>query len=281
MTEITIVTAFFDIGRGNIKRENAPDYMTRTNSTYFEYFSNLSKLENDMVIFTSPNFENKIRQIRQGKPTIIILLDFDKKFQYIKNQIRTIQNSESFISRVRPDLLNNIEYWSAEYVLINNLKTYFVNKAIQKASIRTKLVSWVDFGYIRSAETLNNIKLWQYDFDENFVHLFSIKRKHTIETHQDVLDFIFNNKVYVIGGVIVANKTQWHTFMHLLHKNQKELMRQGIVDDDQGLYMMCLFQQPNLFKVNYLGKEQWFSVFKKYDNTSKISLFEKLKDYFI
>lgn len=69
--------------------------------------------------------------------------------------------------------------------------------------------------------------------------------------------------------------------MYLLYQNQKELLKKGIVDDDQGLYMMCLFKQPDLFKVNYLGKKQWFSVFRKYDKTSKVSFFEKIKDYFI
>lgn len=33
---ITIVTAFFDIDRGNLQsKEELPDYMTRTNDTYF------------------------------------------------------------------------------------------------------------------------------------------------------------------------------------------------------------------------------------------------------
>jgi len=50
---ITIVTAFFDIGRGNLQsKEELPDYMTRTNDTYFEYFSNLATLDNPMVIFS-------------------------------------------------------------------------------------------------------------------------------------------------------------------------------------------------------------------------------------
>lgn len=200
MNNITIVTAFFDIGRGNIKRDNIPNYMIRSNDTYFQYFSYLAQLDNEMVVFTSVEFEDAIKKIRQGKPTTVIVFDFEKKFKYIKKQIESIQNNSVFISKVRNDLIGNIEYWSPEYVLINNLKTYFVNKAIQEKIIKTELISWVDFGYVRSKDVLNKVKFWQYDFNEEYVHLFSIYKKNKTQNYQDVLDFIFNNQVYIIGG---------------------------------------------------------------------------------
>ena len=40
MKPISIVTAFFDIGRGEIG-EGYPDYLRRTNDTYFEHFQGL------------------------------------------------------------------------------------------------------------------------------------------------------------------------------------------------------------------------------------------------
>ena len=44
--EITIVTAFFDIGRGNISTEAGyPSYLIRSNNTYFSYFVHLAKVE--------------------------------------------------------------------------------------------------------------------------------------------------------------------------------------------------------------------------------------------
>jgi len=67
--------------------------------------------------------------------------------------IEKVQKSEEFRSRVNKDMLVNIEYWSPEYVLINNLKTYFVNYAIRKNLFSEELVSWVDFGYERDKET--------------------------------------------------------------------------------------------------------------------------------
>ena len=72
---ITIVTAFFDIGRGNIpKNQGYPGYLTRTTKTYFKYFSNLAKLNNEMVIFTSPDLKERILKLRNFLYLAILLL---------------------------------------------------------------------------------------------------------------------------------------------------------------------------------------------------------------
>lgn len=79
---ITIVTAFFDIGRGNWNRANGRSRsLERTNNTYLKYFRRLAKLENKMVIFTSSEFKEKILALRKDKPTHIITIDLQKKFR--------------------------------------------------------------------------------------------------------------------------------------------------------------------------------------------------------
>lgn len=65
---------------------------------------------------------------------------------------------------------------------------------------------------------------------------------------------IFNNSVFVIGGAIVGTQEKWKVFYRLLKRNQNELLMENIVDDDQGLYMMSIFKEPGLFKVNYLDE---------------------------
>lgn len=278
MSDITIVTAFFDIGRGNSSIQYA-NTQTRTADTYLSYFDYLAQLDNDMIIFTSPEFEQKILELRQGKPTQVLLFAFKNQLQYHRQWIEKIQNSKEFIEKINPKQRGNIEYRSADYVMINNMKAFFVNQAINANLVKTKLVAWVDFGYCRSAETLANVKRWQFDFNTEKVHFFSInKRVGKIDSLDKVLDFIFNNRVYIIGGAIVATPQKWQQFIRLLHKNQKELLKMNVIDDDQGLYVMCLWKCPTLFQINFLGKKQWFSLFRKYDKTSKISFIEKIKD---
>ncbi len=284
MADITIVTAFFDIGRGNsrVGERIMPEYFIRSTDTYFEYFSHMAKLENDMVIFTTEEFKERILSLRKGYGnTNVVIFDFHNRLPLIKKMIAKVQQNPDFIKRVNSDQIQNIEYWFPEYVLVNQLKTYFVNKAIYDGLTKHDLVAWVDFGYCRSTETLGKIKKWQYDFDRRFIHLFSIEKKVKLNSYEDVLCFIFNNQVYLIGGCIIGTKEKWLSFLKLLYQNQKMLLKENIIDDDQGIYAMCLFKKPELFQINYLGKEQWFSLFKKYDKYSKISLLQKIKDWLI
>lgn len=280
MSNITIVTAFFDIGRGEIS-DDYPSYLKRTTDTYFDYFAKLATLENEMVIFTSAKFKEKILSLRQGKKTTVVEFDFHHKLNHIKKQITNIQNHPDFIAKVNPSQINNIEYWSADYVLLNNLKTYFINKAIKQNLVSHAQIAWIDFGYVRDIVTLNHVQNWQYQFNKDKVHLFSINKNiKTVDNFQQVNDFIFNNQVFLIGGCIVASKEKWGEFIQTLFSCQKELLKQNIIDDDQGLYIMCLWKNPILFQIHYLGKNKWFDLFKKYDNTSKIGMIRKIKDYF-
>lgn len=173
---ITIVTAFFDIGRGNWKkRNNSSEKFDRANETYFSYFKRLAKLENNVIIFTSPDLKEKILSLRDGKPTHIITLDIHKKFKFILKKISNIQNSTLFKELIDPSLINNPEYWSKEYVLVTNLKVFFVKKAIEMQLIDSELVAWIDFGYIRNNKTLYGVSDWYHPFSKDKVHFLLSK----------------------------------------------------------------------------------------------------------
>lgn len=272
---ISIVTAFFDIGRGHLPSDK-PEYLKRSNDTYFNYFNNLATLDNEMVIFTSEEFKKQILAIRKGKPTTVVVFDFAKKLNVIKNTITAIQNSPDFTAQVNKNERSNIEYWSADYVLLNNLKTYFVNKAISLGLVTNEQVAWVDFGYVRDEETLYGLKRWRYCFNDQ-MNFFTIRPPLSIKSFDEVKHFIFNNQVYVIGGVIVAKQSTWQTFLSVLYHCQKQLIRQDIIDDDQGVYVMCFYTKPELFCLNPLGDNNWFDVFKRYHNPIDVSLIAKIK----
>lgn len=274
---ITIITAFFDIGRGEWSVENGhPCYLQRTNEKYLKYFSNLAQLENDMVIFTHADYIEQIKHIRGNKPTTIIDVCLDEKFKQFKNKISAIQKNTDFQEKIGTEQLKNPEYWSAEYVLITNLKSYFVNKAIQKGLVKNPLAAWVDFGYCRNPKTLNHIKKWNFSFSQDKVHFFSIKNTFELNP-ENVEHAIFNNLAFIIGGVIVAAPLKWAEFSKLVFHCQKQMLNQQIVDDDQGIYLQALLKQPELFEIHYLGEEQWFDVFKKFDDQNNLSFTGRLK----
>ncbi|MFV5463114.1 WlaTC/HtrL family glycosyltransferase [Acinetobacter towneri] len=275
---ITIITAFFDIGRGSWSVENGhPCYLERSTEKYFKYFSNLAQLENNMVIFTSTDYVEKIKAIREDKPTTIIDICLNEKFHSCKQLITDIQQSKDFQKQIGVEQLKNPEYWSAEYVLVTNLKSYFVKKAIKAGLVHSSLAAWVDFGYCRNLKTLNKIKAWDFSFSLEKVHFFSIKK--TFEINAENVNYaIFNNQAFIIGGVIVAVPGKWLTFSNLVYQCQIDLLNQHIVDDDQGVYLTTLLKQPELFEIHYLGEDQWFDVFKLYANR-QLGVIDRIKKW--
>lgn len=276
---ITIVTAYFDIGRGDWSAEKGhPSHLLRDNQTYLSYFENLAKLDNEMIIYTFEEMKPYISKLRGDKPTKIVVIDLETKFKNLLDGIKFIINSNEFKNKIPDKHKLNPEYWSEKYVLVTNLKTYFVNKAIENFNLSNDLVAWVDFGYCRDHTTLSGINNWYYPFDDLHVHFFTLKKDKFLSvfnnprfphTEKKVLSAIFNNRAFVIGGVTVANKNIWREFFDVVKDCQEELFRKNIVDDDQGIYLMCHLKQPDLFKFHYLGKnsdgkENWFGTMQKF-----------------
>ncbi|AVL41795.1 WlaTC/HtrL family glycosyltransferase [Providencia stuartii] len=277
---ITIVTAFFDIGRGNWNSQNGHSKSFEcTNDTYFEYFSRLAKLENNMVVFTSADFKEKILSIRKGKPTHIITINLHKKFNFILKKIAYIQNSDDFKKLIDPSLLHCPEYWSPEYVLINNLKPFFVKKAIDLKLVNSETAAWVDFGYIRNNKARYGITEWYHPFEKNKIHLFSIKDNLDLTDEKAVLEKVLSNDPHIIGGVLVASKEKWSEFYQMVFETQKKFLSSGIIDDDQGIFLTCASQHPDIFKLNYLGHMQWRSALKLFNKNSKYNKLLRLGIY--
>jgi len=277
-SSITIVTAFFDIGRGSwTSNKGFSPHLERTSDTYIQYFKNLAKLDNKMIIFTSSDLKTKVEEIRAGKETTVIVIDINKKFKHIRKRIDEIQKKPEFRSRLETDQLINPEYWSPDYVLVCNLKSYFIKKAIDLKLVNSDMVAWVDFGYCRTPEVTNGLSQWDYPFDKNKVNLFTIKRGLNVKSINQVFENMINNRSFIIGGAIVATQEKWQEFYKLVCHCQIKTLKNDIVDDDQGIFIMCYHYNPKLIKLNYLGKNRWFYLFRIFGKKDFITFFRRLK----
>ena len=217
MPNITIVTAFFDIGRGNlpamIRGRILPPHQHRSTETYFEFFKNLAKIKNDMVIYTTKEHAERIRNIRimegLGDRTNVMILPsyLPLDMTETRDNIQNIMEDETFWKSV--DNPHLIEYWNSDYVLINILKSLYVTHAINSEVIKTDLAAWIDFGYVRTLETLPKSLEWKYPFDKDKMHMFKMRE---IEPERPISDIIKTGDVYTQGCHIVGGVSVWPTF---------------------------------------------------------------------
>jgi protein YibB len=267
MNDITIVTAFFDIGRGEWSPDKGlPHYLQRTTKTYLERFGHMAKLENDMIVYTSKDLVADVKFLRQDRPTQIFTIDFPNSFTKLRDEVSAVQKNPAYQAKINPMQVRNPEYWNADYVVVNALKSSFVTQAIQRGVIDTDLIAWLDFGYCRSEETLNGVTHWEYPFDKEKIHFFTIKDWVDGTFIQDVIS---NNDVHVTGPCIVAGKEMWPALEALVHHSTTELLKNDLIDDDQTLLLMSYLQKPELFELHPVSTEDWFVAFKEYDANTR------------
>jgi len=271
MSDITIVTAFFDIGRGNLPKEKygrtLPHYQHRSVDTYFNYFSLLAKLKNNMVIYTTEDMVDRLVQIRDDnglldKTKIIVLPSYlPDEFKFTKSVIEEIMNSPEYYEKI--DNPHLIEYWHSDYVLVNIFKALYVTDAIQKGLVETDLVAWIDFGYVRTPDTLPPTLEWKYNFNKDKIHFFNMRE---IDRMRHIDSIIYSGDVYIQGCHIVGGKEAWPKLMNLVLTNLKSLVECRLIDDDQTLLLMSYLSQPELFELRYNSPDDWFRIFKDYNN---------------
>ena len=265
MNDITIVTAFFDIGRGDWTPDKGlPHYLHRTTETYLERFGHMAKLENKIVVFTSKELAADIKFLRQDRPTEILVVDFPNSFQELRDSISKVQKDPEYLKQISPAQIRNPEYWNADYVLVNALKSTFVNKALQLGHVPTDLVAWLDFGYCREPSTTNDVTKWQYPFTKDKIHFFNVRDYDG----SFILDIIANNIVHMHGSMIVAGKEMWPTLEALIHHSVNELLKNNLIDDDQTLMLMSYLQKPELFELHPIKESDPFIIFKEYQSES-------------
>lgn len=246
---VAIVTAFFDI-----KRDNWKSY-SRTEDKYFEYFSLLCKVDNPIFVVTQEKYVEKIKKIRNDAN--VLILDLFNDFKELLNKIENVLKNKDFISKVNPKLLKNQnpEYTHPEYNLVTYLKSFYVNHVIENCDVKEDMISWVDFGYVRSKETLKNRKSLIVDFDINKFHIFTLKKINKV----NIKSAILNNEVYIAGGSLIGSKQNWIQFNKLIEKSINDLIELNILGNDESLYLKVFLENRSFFKEHLTD---WFSLFE-------------------
>jgi protein YibB len=275
MTEITIVTAFFDIGREKWQG------FQRSSNKYVEYFEFWARLKNKLVVYTDKATAEQVLKIRDDfnlkeRTKIIVIDDVYALDEEVYHQIeRVLSNKIAVDFRTRP---NSPESCNARYNYTTYLKPYFVADAV-KNGYASGMTAWVDFGYNHGGEVLTNSSefdfLWCYDFSSK-IHLF------TSEDVDDmpIFEVVRTMRAYIQGSIMIAPAELWGEFANLYKEAMLDLTHCGFADDDQTLSLMAYKKKPELFELHEV--EISFDALKKFGNEnltirSLVPLYKKYK----
>jgi protein YibB len=262
---ITLVTAFFDIGRAEwTAGPGLASRYRRSATDYLHYFENLARLRNNMVIFTQPDLLAPVLAARRAhgleQMTTVVAIDDLFATELLRPALFAI--GARMTDRFRRFVWQRDcpEYREPAYVLINALKSSFVNTALALDLVPDAQTAWIDFGYCRDASAFDPQKPWRFDAAGK-INLFHASALDDLP----IFDVVRSGKVYFQGCHIVGPNHAWGPFGRAIGASLEHLLAADLVDDDQTLLLMAWRGDPTAYRIHAVPRGEWFVAMSHYN----------------
>ena len=265
-TNITLVTCFYNIKRDTWRHYNRPLEL------YFNKSENLLNKLNPIVIFTSSEYTEVIKNIRQRyDPTLsytkIIDLPFEQlKYHDLLETIKTLQNN----AKIQPrDQKICPEFCIPEYPMLINNKTNFVYRVCCENYFNSTIFQWVDFG-------LHGNVMKHKEFDKHYFSNIFYKpgrlRICSFKNPENLNDDYYNTHEGTTAATMFAGDKSIITKFYELTDNEfMRMINNRYINQEQYTYYFIMCKHPELFDTIIFPN--WDHLTLDYSkNTIKISL---------
>jgi len=268
--DITLVTAFLDIGRENWKNNDfkrTPQFYIQSFLTYLQYpYKMVCYIDDKYIDAVLSHYENSPYK---NKIFIPINKDWLTKNIYAWSLIendRLILNSDTYKNFLKkrlpimyPDGIpeTNVrehlcpENIYPEYNAINHCKIDFIMYAIENKHIETYFTGWTDFGYFNTyhsdGSSLPHSILDTSNFDRNKITI--CLRRKIIDNDKNMFFTLLYYYELFIGAFYAGPTHIMKRFQELYHDSVINLYKNSISDDDQHVYIQIHVRDPEIFNL--------------------------------
>ena len=249
MSEISIVTWFFDIGRKDWKG------FERDNSTYANYFKFWARVKNHLIVYTEPKMAEQVKKIRADyglldKTTVIVIEDVRTVDNYVYKLINTAISNKLAVKYRRHPWMP--EACNPMYNYVTYLKAHLTADAINRGLVTTKTVAWIDFGFNHGGATYPKSEEFAVTLTDkglsDKIHIFAVDELDNVP----IFEIVRNMHTYIAGAVTIAPVILWQELANLYRQAAISLGQCGFADDDQTLAVMAYRANPELFEVHQM-----------------------------
>ncbi len=256
LKELTIITAFFDIGRENFKE------FSRSNDQYLEYFKFWARIQNNLVVYTNKIMAKKVEEVRReygllDKTKVVVIDDYLNIEPEIYKSMEKISKNETFLlyRYIDNPADNNAKY---DYVML--LKSWCIKDAVEKGYAKG-LLAWLDFGFNHGGKVYTNPEefdfLWRTNLSDDKITLFYIEK----DIGKPLFQIIQAYDTYIMGAPCIVPEHLAFQFWEDNKKAMEELIDFGFIDDDQTLLLMSYRKHKDRYQI---FKSDWFMPLKEY-----------------
>lgn len=257
MNRVTIVTAFFDIGRKDFKA------IPRTNDRYLNDFKFWASIKNDLIIFADEAYSDAAIKIRADygladKTHLVTIKDISSIEPSILLRMEEIgQNGWFTRFRTLPNATSNIPIYS--YLML--LKGWFMKEAVRRFNLEGSVV-WMDFGFNHGGALYNHSEDFAFEWkqeEKDKIQLFYYK----VLDEKPIYEIVRRLSDSIMGALYIIPAKLCSEFWNLTKSAMEALLDVGLYDDDQLLLLMASRKRPDLFIIE---ESDWFLPVKTHGN---------------
>jgi hypothetical protein len=268
MSDITLVTLFYNIGRETwgLYPRKVVEYLAAF-ETFLEY-------DYKMIIFVDYRYFDELNEkVKNSKFNNKMLIPINEQWlldnlwswSKLEREAEIMQSTKykTLVShRIDRNYPENV---NPNYTILTHSKIDVVNYVIDNDLTDDEYLAWVDFGYFYNKvndEFLPKSTLDLNKFDLDKVNLCLI---NPIEERDKDIIYTLQYAPEKIGAYFFfANKSKFKEFQESCHRWLDTFQHLGIADDEQGIWIQCYFEDPELFKLHVFYKwHQALKVFSK------------------
>lgn len=279
---ITLVTGLWDIGRGELTES-----WSRSFDYYLEKFSELLKVENDMIIFGDQNLKDFVSQHRKEDNTQFVL----KELSWFKNNeyyelIQKIRKTPSWSDQVgwlKDSTQSKLEMYNP---LVMS-KMFLLHDAKILDKFNSENLFWIDAGITNTVHSGyfthdKVLEKYQNEIDkftfvcfpyksETEVHGFNYKKMCEISQT--------NTEIVARGGFFGGDKNSISKINILYYDLLMSTLKSGLMGTEESLFTILLYLNKNFVNYYEIGSDgllyKFFEDIK--NNVLELKTFEKIK----
>jgi hypothetical protein len=253
MNKTTLVTGLWDIGRENLNND-----WSRSYQHYLDKFSELLKIDNNLIIFGDESLQKFVMSIRDTSNTQFILRskDWFKDNDYYE-QIQKIRSDVNWINQVGW-LQDSTQAKLEMYNPLVMSKVFLLNDAKIMDKFNSEYLFWIDAGitntvhpgYFTHDKVINKLP--------NYIDKFTFLTFHydaEIEVHgfnYEQLNKYAGNKVNLIGrgGFFGGPKDSITNMNGIYYSLLVNTLNNNLMGTEESLFSILLYKHPEIF--NYV-----------------------------
>ena len=257
MTDVTIVSALFNIQREGMDGRNWEDYL--------KWFDIMLKLKCPMVLFVTGDVKEFIEDRRSSVPTYIVVQTIEEiPYYYLKDKIDNIIESEEYLNKISdPD---RIECKHSLYSIVQYSKFKWLERAIKENPHGSKYFFWLDAGSSRffegydlsmdypSPEAIESLN----EMGDSFLIQMNMEYYKDLASADELpKEYLLDNRSYVLGSMFGGGTESIKKISkHMEEIFVDEMIGNGYVNNEQIAFGYLVKKYPFDFSIfeRYNGK---------------------------